>query len=69
MHFRYVVFHPFLDEILVGQIKSCSQDGVHGKLQLLEGGHVRCRLLGSVETLISAGIMLSAGWLMGITVF
>ncbi|TRZ15072.1 hypothetical protein HGM15179_012052 [Zosterops borbonicus] len=29
VHFRYVVFHPFLDEILVGQIKSCSQDGVH----------------------------------------
>lgn len=38
MHFRYVVFHPFLDEILVGQIKSCSQDGVHGKLQLLTLG-------------------------------
>ncbi|XP_061306709.1 DNA-directed RNA polymerase III subunit RPC8 isoform X1 [Pezoporus occidentalis] len=29
VHFRYVVFHPFLDEILIGQIKSCSQDGVH----------------------------------------
>lgn len=37
MHFRYVVFHPFLDEILVGQIKSCSPDGVHGKPQLLGG--------------------------------
>lgn len=34
MHFRYVVFHPFLDEILIGEIKSCSQDGVHGELQL-----------------------------------
>uniref|UniRef100_A0A8B9BIX4 DNA-directed RNA polymerase subunit n=1 Tax=Anser brachyrhynchus TaxID=132585 RepID=A0A8B9BIX4_9AVES len=32
VHFRYVVFHPFLDEILIGEIKSCSQDGVHGKL-------------------------------------
>ncbi|KAF2980279.1 hypothetical protein EK904_008214 [Melospiza melodia maxima] len=38
VHFRYVVFHPFLDEILIGQIKSCSQDGVHGKLQLLALG-------------------------------
>uniref|UniRef100_A0A8C3XYB6 DNA-directed RNA polymerase subunit n=1 Tax=Catharus ustulatus TaxID=91951 RepID=A0A8C3XYB6_CATUS len=38
VHFRYVVFHPFLDEILIGQIKSCSQDGVHGKPQLLTLG-------------------------------
>ncbi|XP_077476166.1 DNA-directed RNA polymerase III subunit RPC8 [Stigmatopora argus] len=29
VHFRYVVFHPFLDEILVGKIKYCSQEGVH----------------------------------------
>ncbi|XP_043931617.1 DNA-directed RNA polymerase III subunit RPC8 isoform X2 [Protopterus annectens] len=29
VHFRYVVFHPFLDEILVGKIKACSQEGVH----------------------------------------
>ncbi|KAJ3600194.1 hypothetical protein NHX12_031180, partial [Muraenolepis orangiensis] len=27
--FRYVVFHPFLDEILVGKIKYCSQEGVY----------------------------------------
>ncbi|XP_025894066.1 DNA-directed RNA polymerase III subunit RPC8 [Nothoprocta perdicaria] len=32
VHFRYVVFHPFLDEILIGEIKSCSQDGVHVSL-------------------------------------
>lgn len=32
MHFRYVVFHPFLDEILVGKIKYCSQEGVHGNI-------------------------------------
>ncbi|XP_039426194.1 DNA-directed RNA polymerase III subunit RPC8 isoform X1 [Corvus cornix cornix] len=38
VHFRYVVFHPFLDEILIGQIKSCSQDGVHGKLHPLTLG-------------------------------
>ena len=31
VHFRYVVFHPFLDEILLGKIKYCSQEGVHGK--------------------------------------
>ncbi|XP_027897501.1 DNA-directed RNA polymerase III subunit RPC8 isoform X2 [Xiphophorus couchianus] len=30
VHFRFVVFHPFLDEILVGKIKYCSQEGVHG---------------------------------------
>ena len=30
VQFRYVVFHPFLDEILVGKIKYCSQEGVHG---------------------------------------
>ncbi|XP_017572821.1 DNA-directed RNA polymerase III subunit RPC8 isoform X1 [Pygocentrus nattereri] len=29
VHFRYVVFHPFLDEILVGKIKYCSQEGVY----------------------------------------
>ncbi|KAK1877790.1 DNA-directed RNA polymerase III subunit RPC8 [Dissostichus eleginoides] len=29
VHFRYVVFHPFLDEILLGKIKYCSQEGVH----------------------------------------
>ncbi|XP_027730024.1 DNA-directed RNA polymerase III subunit RPC8 isoform X2 [Vombatus ursinus] len=29
VHFRYVVFHPFLDEILIGVIKGCSPDGVH----------------------------------------
>uniref|UniRef100_A0A4W5RY89 DNA-directed RNA polymerase subunit n=1 Tax=Hucho hucho TaxID=62062 RepID=A0A4W5RY89_9TELE len=28
VHFRYVVFHPFLDEILVGKIKYCSQEGL-----------------------------------------
>lgn len=31
VHFRYVVFHPFLDEILIGKIKGCSPEGVHGK--------------------------------------
>uniref|UniRef100_H3CH93 DNA-directed RNA polymerase subunit n=1 Tax=Tetraodon nigroviridis TaxID=99883 RepID=H3CH93_TETNG len=29
VHFRYVVFHPFLEEILIGKIKYCSQEGVH----------------------------------------
>nr|XP_020838372.1 DNA-directed RNA polymerase III subunit RPC8 isoform X3 [Phascolarctos cinereus] len=32
VHFRYVVFHPFLDEILIGVIKGCSPDGVHVSL-------------------------------------
>uniref|UniRef100_A0AAV2KL71 DNA-directed RNA polymerase III subunit RPC8 n=1 Tax=Knipowitschia caucasica TaxID=637954 RepID=A0AAV2KL71_KNICA len=29
VNFRYVVFHPFLDEVLVGKIKYCSHEGVH----------------------------------------
>ncbi|XP_006798033.1 DNA-directed RNA polymerase III subunit RPC8 isoform X2 [Neolamprologus brichardi] len=33
VHFRYVVFHPFLDEILIGKIKYCSQEGVYESLQ------------------------------------
>ncbi|XP_012597158.1 DNA-directed RNA polymerase III subunit RPC8 isoform X2 [Microcebus murinus] len=32
VHFRYVVFHPFLDEILIGKIKGCSLEGVHVSL-------------------------------------
>ena len=32
VHFRYVVFRPFVDEILVGKIKSCSKEGVNGRL-------------------------------------
>ena len=31
VHFRFVVFRPFMDEILTGRIKSCSQEGVHGE--------------------------------------
>ncbi|XP_072028275.1 DNA-directed RNA polymerase III subunit RPC8-like [Amphiura filiformis] len=29
VHFRYVVFHPFVDEIVIGRIRSCSREGVH----------------------------------------
>ncbi|KAF4080732.1 hypothetical protein AMELA_G00174620 [Ameiurus melas] len=32
VHFRYVVFHPFLDEVMVGKIKYCSQEGVYVSL-------------------------------------
>ncbi|XP_067672408.1 DNA-directed RNA polymerase III subunit RPC8-like [Haliotis asinina] len=28
VHFRYVVFRPFVDEVLIGKIKSCSKEGV-----------------------------------------
>ena len=31
--FRYVVFRPFLEEILEGVIKSANADGMQGKLQ------------------------------------
>lgn len=27
--FRYIVFRPFIEEILLGKIRSCSQEGVH----------------------------------------
>ncbi|PIK42755.1 putative DNA-directed RNA polymerase III subunit RPC8 [Apostichopus japonicus] len=32
VHFRYVVFRPFIEEILVGRIRSCSREGVHVSL-------------------------------------
>lgn len=44
VHFRYVVFHPFLDEILIGKIKGCSPEGVHGN-----GGPDSRRHLGAQE--------------------
>ncbi|CAH0385081.1 unnamed protein product [Bemisia tabaci] len=28
VEFRFIVFRPFIDEIIVGKIKSCSKDGV-----------------------------------------
>lgn len=28
VYFRYVIFRPFADEILIGRIKSCSKEGV-----------------------------------------
>jgi DNA-directed RNA polymerase III subunit RPC8 len=31
--FRYIVFRPFQDEILVGKIKRCTPDGVHGMMK------------------------------------
>lgn len=33
--FRYVVFRPFVEEILLGKIRSCNQEGVHGERYLL----------------------------------
>ncbi|XP_061425951.1 DNA-directed RNA polymerase III subunit RPC8 [Lethenteron reissneri] len=32
VHFRFVVFRPFLDEIIIGKIKCCSQEGVQVSL-------------------------------------
>lgn len=28
--FRYIVFRPVVEEILIGKIRSCSREGVHG---------------------------------------
>ncbi|XP_066256100.1 DNA-directed RNA polymerase III subunit RPC8 [Euwallacea similis] len=36
VHFRYIVFRPFMGEIIVGKIRSCSQDGVHVTLGFFE---------------------------------
>lgn len=30
VRFRFVVFRPFIDEVLVGKIRSCSSEGVRG---------------------------------------
>lgn len=32
--FRYIVFRPFMEEILIGKIRSCSIDGVHGNIYI-----------------------------------
>ncbi|KAI0241387.1 DNA-directed RNA polymerase III subunit RPC8 [Lamellibrachia satsuma] len=32
VHFRYIVFRPFMDEIVVGKIRSSSKEGVHVSL-------------------------------------
>ncbi|KAL3285084.1 hypothetical protein HHI36_019208 [Cryptolaemus montrouzieri] len=29
VHFRYIVFRPAIEEIIIGKIRSCSQEGVH----------------------------------------
>jgi DNA-directed RNA polymerase III subunit RPC8 len=37
--FRYIVFRPFQDEIIIGKIKRCAPDGVYGmefKIIMLE---------------------------------
>lgn len=43
--FRYIVFRPFQDEIVVGKIKNCTPEGVHGKGKnnyVGEGSRIRC---------------------------
>ncbi|XP_060832788.1 DNA-directed RNA polymerase III subunit RPC8 isoform X2 [Bombus pascuorum] len=34
--FRFIVFRPFMEEILIGKIRSCSVDGVHVTLGFFE---------------------------------
>jgi len=36
VEFRFVVFRPFLDEILIGKIKSCSKEGVYVTIGFFE---------------------------------
>ncbi|BET03174.1 RNA polymerase III [Nesidiocoris tenuis] len=32
VEFRFVVFRPFIEEIIVGKVKNCSKEGVHATL-------------------------------------
>ena len=32
VHFRFLVFRPFIGEVLVGKLRSCSREGVHVSL-------------------------------------
>ena len=34
VRFRVIVFRPFMDEVLVGKIRSCSSEGVRGVFSL-----------------------------------
>ena len=34
VRFRFIVFRPFVDEILVGKIRSCSTEGVRGTVHV-----------------------------------
>ncbi|XP_062588600.1 DNA-directed RNA polymerase III subunit RPC8-like [Saccostrea cucullata] len=36
VHFRYVIFRPFMDEILTGKTKSCSKEGVHVSIGIFD---------------------------------
>ena len=36
VHFRYVVFRPFMNEVLVGKVKSSGTDGIHVSLGFFE---------------------------------
>ncbi|XP_058793899.1 DNA-directed RNA polymerase III subunit RPC8 [Phymastichus coffea] len=36
VYFRYIVFRPFIEEILTGKIRSCNMDGVHVTLGFFE---------------------------------
>ena len=32
VHFRYVVFRPFIEEVLIGKVKNYSKEGIHGEI-------------------------------------
>ncbi|XP_014238077.1 DNA-directed RNA polymerase III subunit RPC8 [Trichogramma pretiosum] len=36
VNFRFVVFRPFIDEVIVGRIRSCDSEGVHVTLGFFE---------------------------------
>ena len=34
VEFRYVVFRPFIEQVLVGRIKNCDRECVQGKVNI-----------------------------------
>lgn len=34
--FRFVVFRPFIDEVLTGRIRSCNHEGVQGNVAIMK---------------------------------
>ncbi|RWS29119.1 DNA-directed RNA polymerase III subunit RPC8-like isoform X1 [Leptotrombidium deliense] len=37
VHFRFIVFRPFIGEVIVGKLKSCSVDGIYVSLGFFDG--------------------------------
>jgi DNA-directed RNA polymerase III subunit RPC8 len=36
VEFRYVIFRPFIDEVLIGRVRSCSEEGIYVSLTFFD---------------------------------